>query len=335
MFGNREKGVDMKSKNRSFHWSGAVAGVLIAAACVTVSGCAGRPCLTSGKPFTIVVLPDTQNYASHYPTTFIEQLTWIKEEKKARNIVCVIHEGDITNESSDKEWEVADKAMSLIDGVVPYCMVMGNHDYPGGPATRNSSQFNKHFGSQRFEKEPWYGGHFGEGNENAFYLVRAEGIDFLVLCLEFGPRDKVLEWANRVVSEHKHYRTIVVTHCYTYSDDTRVGKGDEWNPRAVYGCDNDGDDMWDKFVKKHSNIFLVLSGHILNDGLGRLTSVGDKENKIHQILANYQMKPNGGDGWLRIMEFIPKEKKIVVRTYSPTLRRYAEDADNHFELEYK
>ncbi|MCF7817538.1 MAG: metallophosphoesterase [Kiritimatiellales bacterium] len=325
----------MGNKHDRSPWVKALGRGLMAAACLIASGCTSLSRRQPVKPFTIIVLPDTQVYALHYPDTFTGQLNWIKGQQEERNIVCVIHEGDITHLCTEPEWEVADQAMSIIDGLVPYCMVMGNHDYEQGkPSQRNSAQFNKHFGSQRFGKEPWYGGNFGEGNENAFYRIHVEGADFIVLCLEFGPRDEVLEWANQVVSQNKDHKVIVVTHSYTYSDDTRVGTGDKWNPHG-YGCSNDGDDMWDKFVKKHENIFLVLSGHILNDGLGRLTSVGDKGNEVHQILANYQMKPNGGDGWLRIMKFIPEEKKIAVTTYSPLLKQYAEDAANQFEVEYE
>ncbi|HIJ64814.1 MAG TPA: metallophosphatase [Candidatus Hydrogenedentes bacterium] len=280
------------------------------------------------EPFSIIVLPDTQKYSRQHPEIFVEQTKWIKEQRDAFNIACVIHEGDITDHHTEKEWEVADEAMGILDGIVPYAMVLGNHDL--GP---EGTLFNKYFGPERFENEPWYGGHFEDGNENAFYLIRAGGMDFLILCLEFGPRDEVLEWANTLVAEHKHRRIIVVTHCYMYSDDTRVGEGDEWNPHG-YGRENDGEEMWQKFVKKHKNIFLVLSGHILNDGLGRLTSTGDKENKVHQILANYQMQENGGNGWLRIMTFLPTENKIDITTYSPVLKEYASDDQNQFQVEY-
>ena len=37
---------------------------------------------------------------------------------------------------------------------------------------------------------------------------------FLILTLEFKPRDETLAWANRIVAEHPDYRTIVVTHGY-------------------------------------------------------------------------------------------------------------------------
>ena len=313
----------------------AAIGILIAAACLILLGCTSLARQSPGKPFTFVVLPDTQFYSLRYPDIFAKQLTWVKEQKEARNIACVIHEGDITDGSTEKEWKVADQAMSVIDGVVPYCMVMGNHDYgKSDPAHRNAARFNKHFGIQRFEKQPWYGGHFGEGNENAFYLIRVEGMDFLILCLEFGPRDEVLEWANRVVAEHKHHRVIVVTHCYMYLDGTRVGKGDKWNPHDYGVKGNDGDEIWEKFASKHKNIFLVLSGHIVNEGHGRLASIGSNGNKVDQILADYQEMENGGNGWLRIMEFRPAENKIVVTTYSPFMSQYAEDPENRFEIEY-
>ena len=84
----------------------------------------------------------------------------------------------------------------------------------------------------------------------------------------------------------------------------------------------------------HANIFLVLSGHILYDGLGRLTSTGDHGNVVHQVLTNYQMKARGGNGWLRIMTFLPKEQTIRVRTYSPFLDEWATDEQNQFELSY-
>jgi hypothetical protein len=281
--------------------------------------------------FTIIALPDTQVYSKKFPEIFRAQTEWIKANKDALNIACVVHEGDITGGSSDAEWQAADAAMRVLDGVVPYCLAMGNHDY-GGPKPRNAAAFNKYFGPDRFQDQPWYGGHFEKGNENAWYTFRAAGMDFLVLCLEFGPRDKVLEWAGKIVAEHKDRRVIVVTHCYAYSDDTRVGKGDKWNPHDYGWPCNDGDELWEKFGRKHPNIFLVLSGHILNDGAGRLTSVGDNGNRVHELLANYQTK--GRSGLLRILTFLPASNRIEVRTYSPVTKTYLDDGQNRFELDY-
>lgn len=37
------------------------------------------------------------------------------------------------------------------------------------------------------------------------------------------------------------------------------------------------------------------------------------------MLANYQMLPEGGQGWLRLIELLPDGETIQVKTYSPVL----------------
>ena len=93
--------------------------------------------------------------------------------------------------------------------------------------------------------------------------------------LEFGPTDEVLEWASRLIRAHADKHVIVATHCYMYDDDTRLGPGDDFSPHKSDRAWNDGEQMWDKFVRKHPNIFLVVSGHVKGEGAGRLTSQGD------------------------------------------------------------
>ena len=210
--------------------------------------CLGAGCAPQSNPFTIVALPDTQLYSQDHPDIFLAQTQWVKDHRDELNIVCVVTEGDITNDNSEKQWTAANNALSVLDGVVPWCPVMGNHDMPPGGTVRDAQAFNKYCGPWRFEKYRWYGGHFESGNENAYYLINAEGIKLLILCLEFGPRDEAIDWANKVVAEHKDRRIIVVTHCYTSFDDTRVGPGDPANPHDYPCHGNDGEDLWGKLV---------------------------------------------------------------------------------------
>ena len=49
---------------------------------------------------------------------------------------------------------------------------------------------------------------------------------------------------------------------------------------------------------------------------------------VHTVMANYQNREHGGDGWLRIMEFSPAHNHVRMRTYSPTLGRFEVDADS-------
>ena len=50
------------------------------------------------------------------------------------------------------------------------------------------------------------------------------------------------------------------------------------------------------------------------------------------MLANYQILDEGGQGWLRILRIDPAQNCIEVKTYSPYLDKYAEDAENQFTI---
>ena len=51
-------------------------------------------------------------------------------------------------------------------------------------------------------------------------------------------------------------------------------------------------------------------------------------------MSDYQTRPNGGNGWLRIMQFSPSSNQISVKTYSPWLDQYETDADSQFAVPY-
>jgi len=86
-------------------------------------------------------------------------------------------------------------------------------------------------------------------------------------------------------------------------------------------------------LKGHSNLFLMLGGHIWDEGRRQDTFGG---NTVHSLLADYQGRAHGGNGLLRIMEFSPANNVIRVRTYSPWLDQYEADADSssQFTLPY-
>ncbi len=294
--------------------------------------------------FSIVVLPDTQYYHDEVDA-FTVQTTWIREFRDALDIRFVLHEGDIVNTPvSDREWSHASEAMGVLDGIVPYVLAVGNHDMGDvrrSVPSRNKDLYDVYFPPSRFECEPWYGSRMEQaGNGNYYTLFDVGDLRFLIISLEFGADDRALEWAGRVLSNNFHRRAIILTHCYTYFDDTRVGPGDALNPHD-YGIEqlgaNDGEDMWSELVRRHPNVFLVLSGHVhaYGEGLGtgRLSTIGDYGNTVHQLLANYQSSYyNLGDGWLRILSFIPSENRISISTYSPLLDEWMSDDENNFDL---
>jgi len=141
--------------------------------------------------FTLVAIPDTQKHVQvvtmdsegpgdfgtqPFRATFGELTGWIVNHLQKEKIAFVTHVGDIVEHGglSDpavlgvgnvREWSVADAAMGKLDGVVPYGLSAGNHDFeiPNrgleafGADTR-ADRFLQYFGPQRFAGYPWYGG---------------------------------------------------------------------------------------------------------------------------------------------------------------------------------
>ncbi len=75
----------------------------------------------------------------------------------------------------------------------------------------------------------------------------------------------------------------------------------------------------------------MLSGHV--HGEARRTDVVDGRT-VFQMLADYQERASGGEGWLRILRFVPGDNKVYVQTYSPWLNRFETDADSEFSLDF-
>jgi hypothetical protein len=308
---------------------------------------AGQPPKLDPGAFTIAVLPDTQNYSERFPETYLAQTNWIVENRKDRNISCVLHLGDITNNNATAEWENAQKAMRVLDGKLPYFLVPGNHDYSaGGECKDRTTLLNDYFQVGQARETPNFGGVYDKEPdrlENSFHLFSAEGRKFLVLALEFGPRRDVVRWANEVVARHKDHSVILITHAYMYYDDTRYdwkkyGDKQSWNPHnyavAKTTADDilDGEELWNALVSRHDNFVLTLNGHVLRDGLGRTMTATPSGRDVHQLLVNFQMRPKGGDGWLRLLEFRRDGRSVQVYDYSPTRDERNESPQNQFAM---
>jgi hypothetical protein len=296
---------------------------------------------------TIAVLPDTQYYTlCEYPH-LRRQGEWIAAQRGVRNIVAAIALGDLTDRNRDREWDFFAASYAPLLQSFPLLLTSGNHDlsFEGKTIDRSS-------GMQRRFNEAWArkSGALREvmtpgSIENAFYAIDAGSLRLGVLMLEWSPRGQTVAWANDVLTRNTDRRVIVATHAYLYHDDTRydfAGRGDSqhWNPLA-YGTahgkgaaddNHDGEMLWNDLVRRHANVFLVLSGHVLADGTGLLSSTGDAGNTVHQVLVNYQMLDEGGLGYLRLLEILPDGRQVHMKTYSPSLGVFSYAPDQDFTL---
>jgi predicted phosphodiesterase len=303
------------------------------------------PPLTAGA-FTIVVLPDTQYYSAGFWQNYNWQTRWIVNQKKKRNIACVLHLGDVVDSSTPVQWNRAITAMKKLDGHVPYFFVPGNHDYYADKEGNWQTDLSTHFPISKYRDLETFGGVYDrepDRMENSFHLFSVGSRNFLVLCLEFGPRRDVVRWANEVVSKYPDREAILVTHAFTYTDNRRYdwskyGRQQTWNPHDYNIIRNgvkddvaDGEQLWQGLISRHQSFIFTINGHVCNNGLGRLASPTPDGREIHQMLVNFQVRPQGGDGWLRLLEMCP-DGTMNVMDYSPTRGQCNESPLNKFSV---
>ncbi|MCF7849628.1 MAG: metallophosphoesterase [Kiritimatiellales bacterium] len=286
----------------------------------------GRPRSTKvpGADFTIAVLPDTQFYSEAYHTNFPAQTDWIVNNREALNIKYVAHLGDIVQngDNQPQEWTHATNALYRLEDPVttglpegiPYGVVPGNHDHPGG-----TTLYNTYFGTNHFAGKSYYGGHYGTNNQNHFDLISIGSLDFIFLYIDFDYDNmsyvSIDAWADEVLKTHSNRQAIVVSH------DILALNG-EFDPRGQVIYDN---------LKDNPNLFLILSGHNHGEAVRQETIEG---RTVTCCLSDYQDYPNGGDGFLRLYAFSPSNDVIRVKTYSPVLDQFETDADSQFEIAF-
>ena len=250
----------------------------------------------------------------------------------------MVNNGD----SSAQQWTNVNTSMSVLDdNNVPYGTAIGNHDYDNQLGTdRTATYWNTYFNSSRYEDKPSYGGSKDNNGENTYFFFNESGIEFMVLFLEFCPRNATIDWANDLISNNSDKQVLITIHSYMDYDDTRVGDEDAYNCKTSYvgvaGDSNHGEDVWEKLGSLHDNIFFITSGHVVvgGDGVGYRNDTGASGNIVHQILSDYQTLTNGGNGWLRIYKFSPDDDLIYTKTYSPYLDAFDTLFDQEFSMSY-
>lgn len=305
------------------------------------------PALSDQRNWMMVIIPDTQSYVKVSRNHGIADMmfTWIAENTGKLKIQQVLHTGDlvehnrtmtlnpwVNNQTGPEQWQAVSRLFSRLDGVVPYVLATGNHDHGERCSEDRYSQLEKYFPPERNPKlrnvlrqcGPNY---FGKPNlENAVYeFTTPNGQKILIVSLNFAPTDQQLAWAKTVFDrkEYANHFGILLTHAYMWPHkriDQRIFK-----PEKIDG--NIGEEIFQKLVKPAKNIRLVICGHISHPDdwrgcAGILSSKNDSGKTVYEMLFDPQALGggwcgNGGDGWLRLLEFSADMKTIRVKTFSP------------------
>jgi hypothetical protein len=317
-------------------------GTLLSAAVTDTDGDAmtvefwGRKKAPSRPNYTIVPLPDMQYYHGAVnggtPAMSVSQASWLRSNVGPRNIVYTVQLGDCVergdNGGNDIEWQRANASFSLLEPALPglpnglpYGICVGNHDQsPNGSPTGTTTFYNQYFGRQRFQGRGYYGGSYRpDDNDNHFQLFSGgAGLDFIAINLEYDVTQNtgVLAWADSLLKAYPARRGIISSH-YILTNSTTWGAQGQ---RIYTG------------LKNNPNLDLMLCGHV-TAAEGRRSDTFNGHT-VHTLLSDYQFRTGGGNGYLRIMEFVPDQNIINVKTYSPFLNQYETDADSEFTLAY-
>ncbi|QQS44425.1 metallophosphoesterase [Candidatus Roizmanbacteria bacterium] len=282
--------------------------------------------------YSVIVLSDTQLYASKYPEIFSAQLDWILKEKEKLNIRFVSHLGDIVDDNSadQTQWHKMAAELSKLDGVIPYALAPGNHDADFYDDEQVSFQtYNHFFPIKKFRKQSWYGGGY-LGNQNSYQHIVVDTFSLLFIHLQIDPSDKILQWADNILKRHRDTMAVIATHAFVYDDLPYRSDISHYG-----GLGNAGEDIWHKLIKTNCNIRLVLSGHFhTQTGENYIMSANTCGEAVHQAVQNFQDLEKGGNGFLRIFQFFPNKKEIKVSTYSPYIKKFKRGRKSNFMIRY-
>lgn len=300
--------------------------------------------------YSFAVIGDTQTMNEKDPLAMESIYDWILENKEDQKIEYVIGLGDITDDSTDFEWDNANKFINKLNGQIPYVLTRGNHD--------DWDDFNRHLHNGFYENtvdgmmnpdeisltdlsqpglikttledgtevyltregdEPEGGNVMGDLT-NSYRYFEIQGTKYLILTLDFAPTEAALNWANEVIKAHPDHKVIAITHAYMYRDGTTIDAGDQYPPSYYSGYTNaqNGDDMWAKCFSQHKNVVMVLSGHDPWQHIVYRQDKGVNNNVVTQMLIDPQYVDlnNGSVAMVAMFYFSNDGNTLTVRYYS-------------------
>ena len=285
--------------------------------------------------YAIAFLPDIQYMTQSYPASLQIMIDYLVEKGKTKNIQYVLGLGDITNSNSQKEWATILRQTNRLNGYLPYALTPGNHDgiNSGGKEVLDSIYAKKtgHY-YQLVEKN---GGFFEKDSvRNTYHIFSVGEVDYLVIVLDFGATDDILTWAGELLDSHPDHRAIILTHGYLNADGSILDSNDYASPDTYVRSLNSGEDIWQKLVKKHENVAMIVSGHMHHDSIVCTPREGDAGNTVYQILMDPQTtcKKLGGLGAIGMMYFTADGNHAKVEYYSTVFGKYFAESNKSIKL---
>ena len=311
----------------------------------------------AAAPFSLIVVPDTQNYTDFADVNDeynLGQMRWIRDNMTTQNIKFVMHLGDHQNPGNpyrtlpdniyepdlsrpigdvdDKiaKWNRASAAIQVLDNNnIPYSAVPGNHDYRNASTKDEPYLYLKTFGPQRYtiEQDTW-------APEKRTYVGAS-------------PATPTFAWAG-MSTYHRFdaggYKFLNIALQYDPDDNDLAWAQQVINENpglptiitthafvnteaAANPYQHAG--IFNKLVKNNPQIVMTFNGHLT--GAEEVVGTNIAGLPVHQMLVDYQAvqldtQLGGnyyrGGGVLRRVEFNPDTDRVNIRDYSPIANRF-------------
>ena len=287
----------------------------------------------------IVVIGDVQEYTANmdYMPYYAATVEWIYSQYlNGIDIKCVLQVGDITSNNQEHQYQSFYNATISLAEFLPYVACIGNHDYEWDENLKIQDRDQTYFSQYAsFERtEPLIVDRFEAGRmENVIVQNYIGGESYYMLVLEFGPREEVIEWANRYVSSHKDLKFILMTHEYLKNDGARIVSDSYAELQFRNTTYSTPEDIWQNLVKSNNNIAWVICGH--NGFYAHVFSENDFGRSVPQLLFNLQYQENGGNGLVELWEFPENQDSAIARIYNTVERQWYMQDGEIVELKFK
>ncbi|TCC87319.1 hypothetical protein EZ428_21715 [Pedobacter frigiditerrae] len=266
------------------------------------------------------------------------------------------------------EWSKANTQITRLETAnIPYGLAVGNHDqYCNGDAGSGATNdgYGSYFGKDRYYGiKSWYGNAYGSSNnnDNHYDRITVFGQKYLIMYIEYNQEGNqtqsdypgcpavpvysptieasVTAWANTVIQANTDHKVIIVSHSVLNPHKTGVTLHDNQHRDLVgAGPDNlpgtftkQGQKIYDLIAKPNTNVFMMLGGHVTGEGYRVENQNG---HVVKAFVSDYQGRPNGGNGYMRILKFNKTASTIEIRTIQPLPGANGEelDADSKFTV---
>ena len=237
--------------------------------------------------YSFAILGDLQYTTQFYPDKLPYTFNWLINNKDAKNLQYVINVGDLTNGSTNVEYEtISEQLLRLKEAGIDQSFVRGNHD--------KLADYDKYITAEKFI----YGnGEFEsyDGSMKTYYQkLTIGGIKYMIMVLDFFPSTAEVEWAKQKIDANPDYNVIVNTHGYLNANMQLLGEDKVYDVEDRVDADGNavgghaGQYIYDNLVVPCSNVVMVICGHEFSEGPEIKTLIREDGTTAVQMLVDFQ-----------------------------------------------